>query len=209
VDDSLIAIMTDRKICPYFDLPFQHSHPHVLRLMRRGFSGRQALKLISKIRKKIPEAVFRTSLIVGFPGEGQKEFQNLLDFVREAEFDHLGVFIYSQEKGTPAYSLGDPISFEEKKRRKDTIMQLQAEISRKKLSRFVGQKLEVLLDGSSNPQKTIYYGRSRYQAPEVDGIVKVSGGQANKPLSPGITMVEITGYGRYDLRGIIIDENFN
>lgn len=206
VDDSLIAVMTDRKICPYFDLPFQHSHPQVLRQMRRGFSGHQALQLMAKIRKKIPDAVFRTSLIVGFPGEGQREFQDLLNFVREAEFDHLGVFLYSREKGTTAYKLGDPVPLEEKKRRKELIMSLQAEISRKKLSRFLGQRLEVLFDGTSNRQKTIFYGRSRYQAPEVDGVVKVTNFKNRKPPFPGIYLVEIIGYGQYDLRGKIIDD---
>lgn len=209
VDDSLIAVMTDRKICPYFDLPFQHSHPQVLRRMRRGFDGRQALQLMTKIRKKIPDAVFRTSLIVGFPGEGQKEFQDLLNFVREAEFDHLGVFLYSREKGTPAYKLGDPVPLEEKKKRKQLIMSIQAEISRKKLCRFLGQKLEVLIDGRSNRQQTVFYGRTRYQAPEVDGFVKVGQFNSQKPPSPGIFIVEITGHGQYDLRGKIINDSFS
>lgn len=208
IEDSLLEVMTDSKICPYFDLPFQHSHRRVLRLMRRGFDGPQAIKLITKIRQKIPSATIRTSLIVGFPGEGKKEFKDLIDFVREAEFDHLGVFIYSPEPGTPAYTYGDPITLTEKRKRRDKIMELQAEISRKRLRRFVGQKLEILLDGSSDREKTILFGRSRYQAPEVDGMVKIFWGKGDNPPPAGLTLVEITGSGRYDLRGRPVNENF-
>ena len=207
IDDSLLEVMTDPKICPYFDLPFQHAHRRILRLMRRGFDGRQAIKLITRIRQKIPEAVFRTSLIVGFPGEGQEEFRELLDFVRQAEFDYLGVFTYSREEGTAAYELGDPVSPEEKKERKEEIMKLQAEISRRRLSRFLGRKLQVILDGSSSPGKTIYYGRTRYQAPEVDGIVRVTWKKKDNPPRPGLAWIEVTGYSQYDLKGRLIDEN--
>jgi len=206
IDDSLLEVMTDPKICPYFDLPFQHAHRRILRLMRRGFDGRQAIKLINRIRQKIPEASIRTSLIVGFPGEGQGEFRALLDFVRQAEFDYLGVFTYSREEGTAAYELGDPVSPAEKKERKEAIMQLQAEISRKRLSRFLGRKLQVLLDGSSSPGKKIYYGRTRYQAPEVDGVVRIVWRNKDKPPRSGLAWIEITGYGRYDLQGRLIDE---
>jgi len=206
IDDSLLEVMTDPRICPYFDLPFQHAHRRILRLMRRGFDGRQAIKLITKIRQKIPDAVIRTSLIVGFPGEGPEEFRQLLDFVRQAEFDYLGVFTYSREQGTAAYELGDPVSPEEKKERKEAIMELQAEISRRRLSRFLGQKLQALLDGSSSPGKTIYYGRTRYQAPEVDGIVRIVWRKKDNPPRPGLAWIEITGSGQYDLQGRLIDE---
>jgi len=206
IDDSLLEVMTDPKICPYFDLPFQHAHRRILRLMRRGFDGRQAIKLITRIRQKIPEASIRTSLIVGFPGEGQEEFRELVDFVRQAEFDYLGVFTYSREEGTAAYELGDPVSPAEKKARKEAIMQLQAEISKRRLSRFLGQKLEVLLDGSSSPKKTIYYGRTKYQAPEVDGVVRIAWRKKDNPPRPGLAWIEITGHGQYDLEGKLIDE---
>lgn len=207
IEDSLLEIMADPRVCPYFDLPFQHSHRRVLRLMRRGFEGRQAIKLIAKIRRKIPNAAIRTSLIVGFPGEGREEFKDLVNFVREAEFDHLGVFMYSREPGTPAYALGDPVNLDEKRKRRDEIMQLQAEISSKRLRRFVGQRLEILLDGSSNREKIILFGRSRYQAPEVDGVVKIPWVKAsNLPPAP-LALVEITGCGRYDLRGSLVNEN--
>ncbi len=205
IDDALLEVMTDSKICPYFDLPFQHSHRRILRLMRRGFDRRRAIKLLSKIRQKIPEATIRTSLIVGFPGEEKEEFKDLVDFVFEAEFDHLGVFIYSPEPGTAAYALGDPIPLEEKRKRRDEIMQLQAEISRKRLRRFIGQKLEILLDGSSNQKKTVLLGRSRYQAPEVDGMVKIPLERVDNPPPPGLTIVEITGCGRYDLKGRLVN----
>lgn len=207
IEDSLLDVMADSKICPYFDLPFQHSHRRVLRLMRRGFDGHQAIKLIAKIRQKIPDAVIRTSLIVGFPGEERREFKDLVNFVREAEFDHLGVFMYSREPGTPAYTLGDSVSLDEKRKRREEIMQLQAEISRKKLRRFVGQKLQILLDGSMNCEQTMLFGRSRYQAPEVDGVVKIPWKKAINPPQPGLVLVEITGCGHYDLRGRLVNEN--
>ena len=201
INESLLKIMTEPKICPYFDLPFQHSSRSVLKLMRRGFDGRQALRLLERIRRYLPDATFRTSLIVGFPGEGKREFQDLVNFVREAEFDHLGVFVYSPEPGTEAYSLGDPIADQEKKRRRHEIMALQAEISRRRLKRFLGRKMEALIDGTTNKTKTIYYGRTKYQAPEVDGGVKIPWPEGKKPPAPGLGWVEIIKTGRYDLRG--------
>ncbi len=201
IDEPLLEIMTEPKICPYFDLPFQHSSRSVLRLMRRGFDGRQALRLLERIRRHLPDAAFRTSLIVGFPGEGKREFQDLVNFVREAEFDHLGVFIYSPEPGTEAYSLGDPIADQEKQRRRHEIMAMQAEISRRRLRRFLGRKMEVLIDGTTNKTKTIYYGRTKYQAPEVDGVVRIPWPKGKESPASGLSLVEIIETGRYDLRG--------
>ncbi len=204
VDDQLLEVMRDSKICPYFDLPFQHSHPGLLKLMRRGFDGSRALKLIEKIRRRIPDAALRTSLIVGFPGEGKREFLDLVRFVREAKFDHLGVFVYSAEPGTEAYSLGDPVPAAEKKRRRREIMELQAEISRERLRRFHGRPLEVLLDGTTDPWGKFYLGRTKYQAPEVDGQVKIRRDSKKPFLSPGIYQVEITRTSQYDLHGRLL-----
>ncbi len=204
VDQPLLEVMREEKICPYFDLPFQHSHPKILRLMKRRGHRDSALKLMDKIRRTLPEAAIRTSLIVGFPGEGEAEFKDLCRFVQEAEFDHLGVFLYSAEPGTKAFSLGDPVPMSEKKRRQEEIMRLQAKISRRRLKRFVGQKLPVLLEGTSNPQKTIFFGRTRFQAPEVDGQVKVIWREREKTPAPapGLGLVEIYQADEYDLRGI-------
>lgn len=201
VDDRLLEVMQDSKICPYFDLPFQHSHPRVLKLMRRGFDGSRALKLVEKIRCRIPDAALRSTLIVGFPGEGKKEFLDLTRFVREAQFDHLGVFTYSAEPGTEAYSLGDPVPTAEKEQRRLEIMELQAEISRQRLRCFRGQRLEVLFDGTTDSNQKFYLGRTKYQAPEVDGQVKLLHAGEKLFPCPGIYRVEIIRTSQYDLQG--------
>ena len=202
VSDDLLTLFQEKRICPYLDLPFQHAHPRIIKMMGRGLDGSRSLRLIEKIRSKIPEIALRTSLIVGFPGETNHEFQALLDFVKQAEFDHLGVFTYSAERDTPNYSLGNPLSEKEKERRREEVMRLQAEISRQKNQRFLHQKLEVLCDEfMTNGQKFIL-ARTRYQAPEVDGIVYLRPG--NPKYLNSLRQAVITSSGVYDLKGKII-----
>lgn len=202
VSDELLDLFQEKRICPYLDLPFQHAHPRVIKMMRRGLDGPRALRLIERIRSKIPEVSLRTSLIIGFPGETTVEFQTLLEFVKQAEFDHLGVFTYSPERGTPNYPLGDPIPEKEKERRQKEIMDLQAEISRRRNRRFLRQSLEVLCDEiMTNGQKFIL-GRTRFQAPEVDGIVYLR--PFDKKYLNSLHLAVITSTDVYDLKGKII-----
>lgn len=200
ITDALLEVMQDPRVCPYIDIPFQHADPSVLRKMRRATPGPRALRLLDKIRARLPEAAIRTSLIVGFPGEGPDEFRALVDFVRRARFDHLGVFAYSRETGTAAAAFGDPVPAEEKERRRRRLMEINAGISEEKLRAYRGRTLEVLLEGPdpANPRGSI--GRTRFQAPEVDGVVYVRAAPSEwqRPLR----RVKIVGAETYDLRGI-------
>ena len=201
ITEELLETMCEPKICAYLDIPFQHSDLKMTRRMKRGMDGRRALKLLAEIRRKLPEVSVRTSLMVGFPGESREEFENLKTFVREARFDHLGVFTYSRESGTAAHGLGDPIGEKIKLRRKDKILEIQAEISSAKLRARVGQTLEVLVEGRWIEDTCLLIGRGRFQAPEVDGVIFIPSAR-DETASPGpLRAVEITGSEVYDLRG--------
>jgi len=204
ITDSLLEVMQERKICSYLDIPFQHADPTIIKKMKRGMDGRRALKLIKKIRKKIPDIALRTSLVVGFPGEGQKEFENLKNFVQEARFDHLGVFSYSQEEGTSCYSLGDPVKKAVKKRRKEKILEIQTDISYQKNQKYLNQTIEVLVEGTLKDQPSQLIGRSHWQAPEVDGIIFLNSSYPLAKVVNTIQKVEITAHDIYDLYGKII-----
>ena len=198
ITDALLEALTADKVCPYLDIPFQHSDPGILKRMKRGMDGARSLKLIDRIRKAVPGVALRTSLIVGFPGEGAKEFQSLMQFVREARFEHLGVFVYSAEPGTPAAAQEDRLTAEEKERRRGEVMELQAGISRARNLGFIGRRMKVLVERPL-PGGRGYAARARTQAPEVDGIVRLDA--EGVVLKPGerFLEVEITGADTYDL----------
>jgi len=206
VSDALLEIMAEPKICRYLDIPFQHAHPDVLRRMGRGLHGGRALRLVGKIRARLPGAAIRTSLIVGFPGEGRAEFQALLRFVEEARFDHLGVFSYSFESGSPAVPFGDPVKNGVKQRRKDTLMERQAAISLELNKSRIGSRVPVLIEGDRSDASRLLVGRGPFQAPEVDGVIEVDARRTGNPaaLSGTIQQVEITAADVYDLRGKLI-----
>lgn len=204
ITDALLEVMQERKICSYLDLPFQHSHPHIVKRMKRSTDGKRALRLIEKIRKKIPDIALRTSIVVGFPGEGKEEFENLKNFVEEARFNHLGVFTYSREEGTNCFDFGDPVKESEKKRRKEKIMDVQADISFEHNNKVLNQRLEALIEGTLKEDPSKIISRGRFQAPEVDGIIFL---ESNRPLVDvvnTIQKVEITAHDIYDLYGNII-----
>jgi len=204
VTPGLLEVLKENRICPYLDIPFQHADRRILRLMKRSLDGTRSLRLVEKIRKEIPGVSLRTSLIVGFPGEGPDEFLALKEFVREARFDHLGVFPYSREEGTSAFALGDPVPDEEKARRRDEIMALQADLAASKLRQYLHRRLEVLIDPSIPAGPGRLAGRARFQAPEVDGTVEIE--PAGRPVGEirPIEKVEIISTGVYDLRGILV-----
>jgi len=208
VTARLLDVMTEAKICSYFDLPFQHADPAILKRMGRSMDNRRALALLDRIRSKLPDASTRTSLIVGFPGEGKKEFLRLKNFVREARFDHLGVFTYSPEEGTPAFRLGDPVAEDVKIRRQQEIMAVQAEISLANNQKYLGRRLDVLIESAppaaalSRPGPVLL-GRGRFQAPEVDGVIHVRAAMPPGRRLRSIEKVEITAADVYDLHGVI------
>ncbi len=204
ITPALFEVMKEDKICSYLDIPFQHSDRRLLRTMKRSMDGRRALRLIEKARKALPDIAIRTSLIVGFPGERKEEFAALKEFVREARFDHLGVFAYSPEDATDAFRLGDPVSEEEKSRRRDEIMAIQAEIVASIQRKYLHGRLEVLIDPASPAPSGRVIGRTRFQAPEVDGVVLVERRDASMGTLGPIERVEIVAVEGYDLRGIFV-----
>lgn len=203
ITDRLLDTMRAEKICSYVDSPFQHADPTMVRKMRRGLDGTRALRLIAKIRDRLPDAALRTSLIVGFPGEGPTEFAHLKEFVREAQFDHLGVFTYSHESDAPCASLEDTVPMREKEDRRQEIMEIQAGISAKRIERYVGARVPVLLEGRLQGEQNVLMGRTRYQAPEVDGVVLIPETPVDVP-SGTVRTVEILRSDVYDLHGKLI-----
>jgi len=201
ISGRLLEAMAGPKVCRYFDIPFQHADRRLVRAMRRGLDGDRALRLLDRVRDTLPDAAFRTSLIVGFPGEGRREFSALRRFVAAARFDHLGVFAYSPERGTPAFALGDPVPAAVKEDRVREIMELQARVSKAKNAARIGRTVEVLVEGPDAGRPGLWSGRGRFQAPEVDGVVRFSLGNGRaEPPSP-IVRVEITAADAYDLAG--------
>jgi len=182
------------QILPYLDLPLQHAHPDVLRPMRRPADVERVRRTIERLRAAMPEIAIRTTFLVGFPGESEAEFQALLDFVAEMEFDRVGVFTYSHEAGTPAARLADDVPAEVKEERRARLMGVQQPISLAKNRALVGQMLDVLIEGQGDG---VSVGRSYRDAPEIDGLVLV---QAELPVGE-IVPVRITAALEYDLVG--------
>jgi ribosomal protein S12 methylthiotransferase len=203
VTDELIEVMrTEDKICKYFDVPIQHVSDNILRNMARAKSGEQVKSVLARIRKAIPDATIRTTLIVGFPGETEENFEELMDFVREFEFDYAGVFKYSREEDTVAYRLPDQVPEEIKERRYAELVNLQSEIAERKNRRFLGQEIEVMIDGVSSESEYLLEGRTRGQALEIDGKVLTTDGTAK----PGeIVKVKFEQNFEYDFVGPIVE----
>ena len=194
----LETLAREEKICPYLDIPLQHIDDGILRRMGRKSKGSEIRNLLHRIRSFIPEISLRTSLIVGFPGEEEDQFNSLLEFVEETRFDHLGVFKYSREEGTPASRLRNQVPEEVKEERLGMIMERQREISLRKNKAMIGKTLEVLVDGEDRKKGTLK-GRLKTQAPEIDGSVLLKG-----EAKPGDwVMARITRALPYDLVGKI------
>ncbi len=192
--DVLNAMKHNVNICRYLDIPVQHISNSVLKGMRRGISAQRTYELIESIRTAIPGIGLRTTLIVGFPGETEKDFQMLYDFVKETKFHRLGVFTYSHEEGTTAYPLGDPIPQSVKEDRKDAIMSLQKDIAEDRNQTLIGSTVKVLID---RKEDGVFVGRTEWDAPEIDQEVFV---QATSDLAIGnFYDVHVTGAVEYDL----------
>lgn len=182
-DDLLEVMRTESKVCPYIDIPLQHINTKVLKDMLRTTTREETLALLKKFKEALPDAAFRTTLITGFPTEDGKEYEELKAFVRDFEFDRLGVFPYSREENTPAYPLGDPVPQEEKERRAQEIMDLQEEISYRRNTARIGKTYEVLID---REEGEFYVGRTVYDSPEVDNEVLIRRSlEAESPQSDG------------------------
>jgi len=198
--EALIAAVAETaKIAKYFDVPLQHASPEVLKLMRRGSSGRHFLRLLEKVRAAIPGVALRSSFIVGFPGESEDDFKALMDFVAAAEFDHLGVFLYSNEETSRSFELPNQVSSRVAARRRKQLMALQQKISRRKLRNWVGKSLPVLVEGRSEETEWLYRARSEGQAPGIDCCVLINDFEGPAPEAGDFRWATVTNSGDYDL----------
>ncbi len=198
INDQLIQVMAEnQQFLHYFDLPLQHAHPDVLTRMKRPADMDEVRRSIEKMRSVLPDLALRTTLIVGFPGETETEFQTLLDFVKVTRFDRVGIFPYYHEVGTPAEVLGDTIRLEIKEERIQRLAELQEKISLENNQRFIGRTLDMLVEGID---QNVVVGRSYRDAPEIDGLV-IAEGQAKVGQ---IVRVQISGALIHDLSGEII-----
>jgi ribosomal protein S12 methylthiotransferase len=205
LSDSLIRLIGgEEKLCNYFDIPYQHASPRILERMRRG-GGRPVFeKQVERIRTLVPGAGLRTSFIVGFPGETESDFQELLQFVDSVRFDNLGVFVYSDEEGTFAENLDCKVPRDLAVERRDVLMEKQAGISRKELQKLIGRKVPVLLEGVSPESELLLEGRMETQAPEIDGKILITDTTEEQPESGRFYLTEITDSMEYDLLGRIV-----
>jgi ribosomal protein S12 methylthiotransferase len=209
VTEALIeAVAETPKVAKYFDIPLQHASSPVLKAMRRGSSGKHFLKMLAKIRTAVPEAALRTSLIVGFPGETEEDFQVLMDFVEEAGFDHLGVFLYSNEETCGAYGHPQQVPAALARRRQKKLMAAQRKISRRKMREKVGQVLPVLVEGTSEETDWLFRGRLESQAPGIDGQVYINDLTGAGPKAGQFRWATITESADYDLVARLEEASF-
>ncbi|MFN3813336.1 MAG: 30S ribosomal protein S12 methylthiotransferase RimO [Aquificaceae bacterium] len=198
IDERLIKhIGNSEKTLPYLDIPIQHTSDRVLRSMRRGYNGRFLRSLLKNIKENIPNAVLRATLIVGYPEEGDEDFKALKEFVSEGYFHWVGVFTYSHEEDTYAYQLGDRLTEEEKEMRRQEVLAIQEEETKRRNQEFLGKELDLVVDEFAEEVQYVPVGRVYFQAPEVDGITYV---ESEETLKPGQWIkVKITQVGGYDL----------
>lgn len=204
IDDELLKAMKESsKVLPYFDIPMQHANARMLKAMNRRSTKEEVQKLVSKIREMFEEPTLRTTMIVGFPSETEEEFEELVDFIKEIQWDRMGAFTYSKEEDTPAYDLPDPVDPQVAQRRLDRLMQIQEEISAQKTKQKIGQIVEVLVE-EKEALRNRYRGRSKADAPdEVDGQVIFT---SEKDLEIGsFVQVQITEAKTFDLVGICLE----
>ncbi|MBI5415198.1 MAG: 30S ribosomal protein S12 methylthiotransferase RimO [Candidatus Omnitrophica bacterium] len=198
-DELNDTIAGEEKICKYIDIPLQHISDNLLKSMNRQVTTRETVDLIRKVRARIPGAHLRTTFVLGLPGETQENFEELMAFVRDMRFERVGAFVYSREEGTPAYAMPGQVPDRVKKKRLDTLMRVQQDISLSLQKEKIGRTVEVLIDEPQQGEKNIYLGRTRHDAPEVDGTVYV---RSAGTLTPGdIVAVRITDAYEYDLAG--------
>lgn len=204
VDEELISIIqSDPRICPYLDMPIQHINDEILRAMHRTTSRKQITSIIDKLKNEVPDISIRTSLMVGFPGETEEQFQELVSFVQKAELDHIGVFSFSSEKEAYASKLPNHVPEEVKERRRKALMQAQAKVVRKKNQKLIGKKIAAIVEGFHPESKMLLRARHRGQCPDIDGMIIVNDGRKVTEFG-GLYEIEITDIADYDLIGRVI-----
>ena len=205
ITDALVRLVSEEdRLCKYFDIPYQHASRPVLDRMLRGGSREIYERQVERIRKLNPDAGLRTSFIAGFPGETETDFQEILTFIRNVEFDNVGVFLYSDEEGTGAFDLDGKVQRRTASRRRNELMREQAKISKRKLRGMIGRTVEVLLEGVSEESDLLLQGRTQAQAPDIDGHVLINDSGDLQARTGDFYPVKITGSMEYDLIGRII-----
>jgi ribosomal protein S12 methylthiotransferase len=203
-DEMLEVLAGDPCFCPYIDMPLQHISERMLQHMGRGMGQRDTVALLDRIRDKLPQGAIRTTFIVGYPGETEAEFRELLAFVEEGRFSHAGVFLYSREPRTPSAQVADDVPLKAKQERRDALMKAQLAVSRRRLEAKVGTDVEVMVDGpipagTTAPAGAAALGRTRLEAPEVDGVVFLKGRGVRKIEAGCVVRARVTGSLDYDL----------
>jgi ribosomal protein S12 methylthiotransferase len=202
LDPGLFDLMaSESRLLSYLDIPLQHASRQVLKAMRRGGDARSYRKMIDMARAKVPDLTLRTTFIVGFPGEGESEFDELVDFVHAVGFDHLGAFTYSWQDENPGSALGDPVSEEVKRRRRDHLLEIQQAIALDHNQALVGQRLQAIVSGPLEEMELLLEGRLQRQAPEIDGRLLINDGTAPAGSLVNVTITEAHAYdvvGRID-----------
>ncbi len=205
MNDRLIDLLANHpRVVPYVDMPLQHAADAMLKRMRRGHGGERLRKVVSELKEKVPDLTFRTAFIVGHPGETEEEFEELCAFVRWARFDRVGVFRYSDEESCRSFGFEGKVPAKTAERRYRKLMSLQRSIAHENNQRLVGRELEVLVEGTSDEHEYVVMGRHRGQAPDIDGQVYLSGGEAR---AGQIRRVRVSQASDYDLVGELIDED--
>jgi ribosomal protein S12 methylthiotransferase len=192
------------RICRYVDMPLQHASSRVLKLMRRGGSRASLTRLVEHIRSRIPEVTLRTTMMVGFPGETEDDFQELIAFCGEMEFDRLGVFEYSDEEDTAAYDMREKVPDSLAAGRRKQLMAQQSEIARRRNRRLMGSELPLLVEGPSEESEWLLQGRLESQAPEIDGVCLINDSEAGAIQAGEFRTVRITRALEHDLLGTIV-----
>ncbi|MBI1978394.1 MAG: 30S ribosomal protein S12 methylthiotransferase RimO [Candidatus Omnitrophica bacterium] len=203
-EELMNAIGNLEKVCHYLDMPLQHISDPILQSMRRGMTKQSTYQLIEKLRARIPDLAIRTTFIVGYPGEGDREFSELLEFMKITQFERLGMFTYSEEEGSQAAILSGQVPEKVKEKRFDQGMKLQQEISRENNERLIGKTFSVLIEGRDAKRNHIYYGRSYMDAPEVDGFVYVETPQGIRLKAGDFVSARVSATQEYDLMAIYL-----
>lgn len=208
ISDAFLDVLAEEsKAVKYLDMPLQHASQNVLKLMKRGGNRDSLERLIKRVRDRVPAIAVRTTFITGFPGETEEDFAELLAFVKNVEFDRVGVFTYSDEEGTPAFDLPNKVDPRIAKRRRARLMKEQSSISRKKNKTRIGERVRVIFEGESNESELLWQGRMETQAPDIDGCVLINDAPEGYVPVPGeMVNVLITEAQQYDLVGQIVEQ---
>jgi ribosomal protein S12 methylthiotransferase len=206
ISDAFLDVLAEEpKAVKYLDMPLQHASQNVLKLMKRGGNRESLERLIGRVRKRVPGVAVRTTFITGFPGETEEDFEELLAFIRNVEFDRVGVFTYSDEEGTPAFDLPGKVDPKVAGRRRARLMREQSRISLRRNRARVGETVRVLFEGASGETDLLWQGRTESQAPDIDGCILINDAPEGCNPEPGdFVNVEITEAQEYDLVGRIV-----